>query len=220
MALIKRLVLALLPFTTSYSAWSIVLSPSVLEYSINSARSAQITVANNTTQKLPLEANLLQLMLKNDGSFDAKAPQDNNLIVLPPAAILPPGATQVFRVQWVGGKQLEESMSYFVRFTQPTLYSSDSKTGFALQLHYNALLHVSSDRHKPSIILSVDSEGSATLVNRGSKYTYSSLLEFSSIIQPKKFKLDIKEIFLPPRSVFNVPNLDYLASGEYVGYEQ
>ncbi|UUM31773.1 hypothetical protein [Vibrio japonicus] len=220
MALLKIFILGLTLLTTSYPTYSIILSPSVLEYSVNSGRSAQITVVNNTTQKLPLETSLLQLAFKKDGSYGTKEPKDESLIVLPPAAILTPGATQVFRVQWIGAEQLPESKSYFVRFTQPSLYSSDSSTGIALQIHYNALLHVSSDQNKPSIVLNIDNEGAATLENQGSKYTYSSLLEFSSAHQHQKLKLNLKEMFLPPRSTFHIPNLEDLSSGEYVGYEQ
>ncbi len=201
----------------SWTSHAIVMSPSIVEFNVQKNNSAQIVVTNNTTNKLPLEASLLELSFKQDGSFTPQPVNDLDLLVFPPAAILKPGASQVFRIQWVSTSTPLQSRSYFVRFSQPPLESSD-QSGIALQVHYNALLHIYANNNRASVVLKVEKDGIATLVNRGNKYTYSSLLAFSQ--HDQIIQSTVGTLFIPPNTSIKVPSVVNLPAGEYDGYER
>lgn len=200
----------------SWTSHAIVMSPSIVEFNVQKGNSAQIVVTNNTTNKLPLEASLLELSFNQDGSFTPQPVNDFDLLVFPPAAILKPGASQVFRIQWVASWTPRQSRSYFVRFSQPLLENNE-QSGIALQVHYNALLHVYANNNRANVALKVEKDGKATLVNSGNKYTYSSLLTFSQhnqIIQDT-----VGTLFIPPNTSLDVQSVVNLPAGEYDGYE-
>ncbi|NVJ61420.1 MAG: molecular chaperone [Gammaproteobacteria bacterium] len=201
----------------SWTSHAIVMSPSIVEFNVQKDNSAQIVVTNNTTTRLPLEATLLELNFKQDGSFTPKLVVDLDLLVFPPAAILKPGASQVFRIQWVASTTPRQSRSYFVRFSQPPLESND-QSGIALQVHYNALLHVYANNNRANVVLKVGDDGNATLVNSGSKYTYSSLLTFSQHNQMIQDK--VGTLFIPPNASIDAPSAVNLPAGEYDGNER
>ncbi len=200
----------------SWPSHAIVMSPSIVAFNVQKSNSAQIVVTNNTTNKLPLEASLLELSFKRDGSFTPQPVNDLDLLVFPPAAILKPGASQVFRIQWVSSFTLSQSRSYFVRFSQPPLESNE-QSGIALQVHYNALLHVYANNNRSSVVLKVEKDGKTTLVNSGNKYTYSSLLTFSQYDQT--IQDTVGPLFIPPHTSLDAPSVVNLPAGEYDGYE-
>lgn len=210
-------ILACILLLLSWTSQAIVMSPSIVEFNVQKSNSAQIVVTNNTTNKLPLEASLLELSFKQDGSFTSQAVNDLDLLVFPPAVILKPGASQVFRIQWVTPSTPNYSRSYFVRFSQPPL-ESDNKSGIALQIHYNALLHTYTNNSRSRVALSVKKDGEATLVNSGNKYTYSSLLTFSQY--DDEIQDAIGTLFIPPNSSLDVSSKVNIPVGEYDGYER
>lgn len=200
----------------SWASHAIVMSPSIVEFNIQKDNSAQIMVTNNTNNKLPLEATLIELNFKHDGSFTPQPITGLDILVFPPAAIIKPGASQTFRVQWVTSSVPVESRSYFVRFSQPPLESND-QSGIALQVHYNALLHVYANNNRANVELKVQGDGNAALINNGNKYAYSSLLTFSKYDQT--IQDAVGTLFIPPHTSIEIPSVVNIPAGEYNGYE-
>ena len=210
-------------------AFGITLFPTVIELNTDHRATSQLVVTNNSTQALPLEANVRRLNFSSDGTFETSDLSSEEMFVFPPAAMLEPGARQVFRIQWLGNRSLETSQSYFVRFSTVNIGQNNARidkpigltTGINLQVHYNALLHIHSSSLEPDVKLHIDEQGKLTLTNSGSRFTYTSLLHFSGLeSQSQKVHEALGEQFIPPRSIITLPSsLNYLPVGTYHGHE-
>ncbi len=210
---------------------AIVINPMITEMDVLSGGVAQIVLTNNSTQQTPIEVNLRQLAFNHDGTFIAEESKEDRLMIFPPAAIIKPGKSQVFRLQWVGENQsLVSSQSYFLRFSQPSLIPSQGElSGIAVQIHYNAIIHVYSSALKPNVTLQVREDGSVVVVNKGKRYAYLNSLKFiseqvNSTIKPFSTHASgdssyFDEHFLPPSSSIELEANEKLEPGEYQGYE-
>jgi len=78
---------------------------------------AQITVTNDGATALPIEIGLQKLTLDEAGKPQTSKAADD-FMIYPPQAMIKPGATQIFRVQWVGEPQLARSESYLISVNQ------------------------------------------------------------------------------------------------------
>ncbi|MGF1864976.1 hypothetical protein L4D15_06795 [Enterovibrio norvegicus] len=201
------------------ASYGLTISPTVLEMSASTRSTAQIRLENHNTHSIPIEASLRQLVFDANGGYDTQDADDVGLMIFPPAAVLPAGGIQVFRLQWLGGNTLPASQSFFVRFTQPPLENdlADAPSGVAIEIHYNALVHLSSPSQRAQVFLSIDPNGEATVSNRGNRYTFLSRLQFlhdkhPSIDAPEQV---FGERFLPPFSSFTFPAPAPLQTGEY-----
>ena len=209
--------------------FGITLFPTVIELNTDHRATSQLVVTNNSTQALPLEANVRRLNFLSDGTFQTSDLSSEEMFVFPPAAMLAPGARQVFRIQWLGNRSLETSQSYFVRFSTVNIGQNNARidkpigltTGINLQVHYNALLHIYSSSLEPDVKLHIDEQGKLTLTNSGSRFTYTSLLHFTGLeSQSQKVHAALGEQFIPPRSTITLPSsLNYLPMGTYHGHE-
>ncbi|WP_098414510.1 fimbria/pilus periplasmic chaperone [Vibrio sp. ES.051] len=212
--------------------FGVTLSPTVIELNTDHRTTSQLVVTNNSTQTLPLEANVRRLEFRSNGTFKTSDLPNEEILVFPPAAMLAPGERQVFRIQWLSESSLEASQSYFIRFsaanvnqnnekTEKSLGLSTLSTGINLQIHYNALLHVHSSSLKPDVTLHIGEQGNLTLTNSGTRFTYTSLLHFSGLesLSPKIHEA-LGEQFIPPRStIILYSSLNHLPVGTYHGHE-
>lgn len=212
------------------TANSVIISPTVLTLNTQSHRVAQLVVTNNSTQRLPLEALVMNLVFQDDGNYETQVASDSPLKIFPPAAILAPGSKQTFRVQWLTDSSLDESKSYFVRFAQLQLAKnnyapvnqSGISSGVSVQVNYNALIHVYNSAQEPGVLLIVDDDGQGILKNKGTRFTYSSLLHFNGIAAETQEAVlsAIGDIFIPPNSSRDIIVGRLLPAGEYHGQER
>jgi fimbrial chaperone protein len=78
---------------------------------------AQITVTNDSPKAMPVELSIERLVLDEKGATRTSAAGDT-FLVFPPQALIAPGASQVFRLQWVGEPQIAQSDSYMISVNQ------------------------------------------------------------------------------------------------------
>ncbi|QPG05671.1 hypothetical protein IT774_16635 [Salinimonas marina] len=207
---------------------AIILTPTVMPLNIDKGGFAQFVITNNATATLPLEVSVHQLLFEPDGSYQSATEPAATLMVFPPAAMIHAGQKQAFRVQWSGVSDLPASQSFFVRFAHIQLTPATmpaglrpSDTGVNIQINYNALLHVYSDRQRADIVLRVDDEGSARLTNLGDRFTYTNRLNFEAIdseIQ-SQFETVVGDQFIAPYTTLVVDAGLTLPAGEYHGRE-
>src|SRR3569832_2458638 len=76
-------------------------------------QSATISVLNTFTTPLPVELTVETLTFDESGAHPG-APDKTDLLLFPPQALIPPGQTQSFRIQWVGDPELATSRHYYV----------------------------------------------------------------------------------------------------------
>lgn len=103
-------------FSSHANAMSV--SPTQIEMlSAGKAGQSRITVVNTSAQPLPVEAVITRAAIDENGSAKTTVAGDE-FLVLPPQAIIAPGAAQVFRVQWLGEPLLAASESFYLHFHQ------------------------------------------------------------------------------------------------------
>lgn len=109
---------ALIDVGAASCASAMTVTPTHLEMtSVGSRSRAQITVINNSNEPLPIEAIVMRANLDESGLPKTSLSGDEFLI-MPPQALIAPGATQNFRIQWLGEPLLETSQSFLVYMTQ------------------------------------------------------------------------------------------------------
>jgi fimbrial chaperone protein len=99
-----------------------------------------ITVENTFATPLPVELRVQELTLDGEGlKPSGKDPGD--LLIFPPQALIQPGQTQSFRVQYVGDPALARSKHYYVTVAQLPVKLPEGQS--AIQILYNFQVLVS-----------------------------------------------------------------------------
>jgi len=98
-----------------------------------------VTVVNTGTTTLPVEIVVNRLELGENGELGL-SPDDADFLIFPPQAMIAPGASQVFRLQWAGDPDIAESRSYALLVNQIPVDSQAS--GTVLELVYSVVVYV------------------------------------------------------------------------------
>jgi fimbrial chaperone protein len=93
-----------------------------------------VTVENTSGAPLPVELQVRELTMTPDGATAAESESDD-LLAFPAQAIIAPGQTQTFRLQYVGEPHLAGSRHYYVTVAQLPVNLADA--GSAIQVLYN-----------------------------------------------------------------------------------
>ena len=78
---------------------------------------ATIPVENSFTTPLPVELTVQELGFDENGVVPTGV-DPGDLLIFPPQAIIAPGRTQSFRIQWVGDPEIERSKHYYITVAQ------------------------------------------------------------------------------------------------------
>lgn len=109
-----------------------------------------ITVENTFASPLPVELTIQELTLTDDGvKLTGKDPGD--LLVFPPQALIQPGQTQTFRVQYVGDPALAASKHYYITVAQLPVKLPEGKSAIQILYNFQVLISVSPGGAKPSL---------------------------------------------------------------------
>lgn len=109
-----------------------------------------ITVENTFATPLPVELTVQELELGTDGvKQTGKDPGD--LLVFPPQAIIQPGQTQTFRVQYVGDPDLARSKHYYVTVAQLPIKLPEGQSAIQILYNFQVLVSVAPSGVKPKI---------------------------------------------------------------------
>lgn len=132
---------------------ALTVSPTQVEMTAAGQRGrAQVTVTNDGAQPIPIEIALQQMALDEAGERKLSKAEDNFLI-LPPQAVIGPGATQVFRIQWVGDPDLAESQSYMLTVNQIPVKLPAGKSGVQIVMSFGVNVNVAPVRGSPQLRL-------------------------------------------------------------------
>lgn len=118
--------------------------------SAGSTARTQITVTNSSDQPMPVETALERLSIdESGGRKTAKAGEE--FLVFPPQAIIPPGGTQVFRVQWVGEPMLDQSQSYLLSVSQVPVKLPKGPGKLQVVMSFGVVINVAAAQGIPSL---------------------------------------------------------------------
>jgi len=116
--------------------------PVVLDMSVAGASSkSSIQVINDSTKPLPVELVVQKLDLDEKGER-LKKPAGDEFVLFPPQAIIPAGAAQVFRVQWVGEPELRKSQSYILSVNQLPVKLRKEASGMQVVFNFEVVVNV------------------------------------------------------------------------------
>ena len=134
-------------------ALSLSVTPVQLEFSsAGTASRGTIVVTNDSARPLPIELSVRRLSQEGDGGRIYSAGGEEDFLLLPPQALIAPGGSQVFRVQWVGEPMLAESQSYMIFVSQVPVKMPSAK-GPAVQVVFNigCMVNVAPPRGLPAL---------------------------------------------------------------------
>ncbi len=129
------------PWTTIATAMSV--NPIVLDLeSFGRNASAQINVTNTQGSDLPIELQVSRVSIDTSGNVNVEPGGEEDFLIFPPQALIPPGETQVFRVQWVGDPAIALSQSYIVTVVQLPVEIPDGTSGIQLLYNFQVVVNV------------------------------------------------------------------------------
>lgn len=152
---LRKAVLAALVFMVSVitPALAMTVSPMHVEMTSAGAKShARVSVINNSNKPLPIEAVVGRLTLDEAGkSKIAKAGED--FLVMPPQAMIPPGATQNFRIQWLGDPLMQKSESFILQLNQIPVKMAPGQSGVQVVMSMGVMVNVAPINGSPALNL-------------------------------------------------------------------
>lgn len=151
----SRFKLALTMFSAlllpAQAAVAMTVQPVVIDLQTAGRGMAQvITVENTFATQLPVELSIQELEVASDGVRQTgKDPGD--LLVFPPQALIEPGQTQTFRVQYVGDPELAKSKHYYVTVAQLPIKLPEGQSAIQILYNFQVLVSVAPGGAKPRL---------------------------------------------------------------------
>ncbi|WP_170936954.1 MULTISPECIES: fimbria/pilus periplasmic chaperone [Rhodomicrobium] len=157
------------------------IEPMLLEIS-SSGRTTQqsFKVVNDGPAPLPIEIQVSKFDLGLDGEQKLVKVADG-VMVYPVQAMIPPGASQVFRVQWIGDPAISKSESYKLSVLQVPVKPSKGESGIQIVMSFGVTVNVSPPQGTSDLVITqaapvTGKDGkrvaSVTLKNPGNKHAY------------------------------------------------
>ena len=142
---------------------------------------ANISVANTGAKPLPVEV-LTQALVATATGLEPGKDSIDDLLVVPPTALIPAGQTQTFRVQWIGDPAPAASHHFYVGINQLPIKLPEGESAVQVVYNFNVLVSVGATAGKPALAIQSaaigDHEGkpapSITVTNSGGTYGYMS----------------------------------------------
>ncbi len=149
-----RLVAVLIGVLAAMPAHALTVTPITLEMSAAGKQTrAVITITNSSDEVTAIEPTFDKVSLSEDGNVTREATSADNFLILPLQAMLQPGATQTFRVQWVGAPDIPQSESYFITFNQLPIEDLAQKKGLTILTAFSVAVNVSPASARPAMQL-------------------------------------------------------------------
>lgn len=120
--------------------------------SFGSGMSRVVTVENTFATKLPVELRIEELRFEN-GQLVNTHTDPGDLLVFPPQALIEPGQTQSFRIQYVGDPELAQSKHYYVTVAQLPVKLEEGQSAIQILYNFQVLVSVAPAQAKPALDL-------------------------------------------------------------------
>lgn len=152
-ARISALTAALFLAWAPLGAHAMSVSPTHIELkSAGSESRAQVVVRNDSDAPLPVEATLSKLVIDETGKSSATR-ESKDFLVFPPQTLIQPGASQVFRITWVGEPLLDRSQSYQLTLSQIPVRLKDPTNRVQVVMAFGVVINVAPPRGEAQLEL-------------------------------------------------------------------
>ncbi len=124
------------------AARAMSVEPMVLDLTAGGKGARQsFKVSNNGTKALPVEIAVSSLDLGLNGEQNVK-PAPDDFLVYPAQAMIAPGASQVFRVQWIGEPEIAKSRTYVFNVGQVPVKLPKGTNGIQIVMSFGVTVNV------------------------------------------------------------------------------
>lgn len=149
-----RVLAALFGVFAAMPAHALSVTPITIEMAAAGKSSrATVTITNPSPDATAIEPSFSRVEISESGASNQTAGGDENFLIMPMQALIPPGASQTFRLQWVGPPDLPQSESYFVTFNQLPVKGLAEHTGITLLTSFSVAVNVAPTFIRPEIEL-------------------------------------------------------------------
>ena len=145
--------------------------------------SAPLRVENNGPNPLPVEIRIVEADFLPD-TVKASDRLSEDLIAFPPQALIPPGETQVFRVQYIGDPAGEKSRHFYAEVAQLPVELPEGQSAIQILYNFQVMVNVASPTagdaaltiESAEIVQNAEGKNMAafTVRNSGTNYGYMS----------------------------------------------
>lgn len=133
------------------TAFAMTVTPTQIEMtSAGRASRGAITVANNSSAPLAVELVAKLATLDENGVPKAESANDEFLI-MPPQAMIQPGATQNFRIQWLGEPLIEASKTFLIYVNQIPVKMTRKTSAVQVVFGMGVMVNVAPPRGQASL---------------------------------------------------------------------
>ncbi len=166
-----------------YQAEAITVKPLVVDLKTSGRGINQVvSVENTAATAVPVQLTVQELVVEA-GETHGTGKDPGDLVVFPPQALIQPGQTQTFRVQYVGDPALTRSKHYYITVAQLPVKPKAGESAVQVVFSFQVLVSVGPQGAKPA--LHVQSAGVSkndagkpvpviTVANDSSTYGYLS----------------------------------------------
>jgi len=100
-----------------------------------------IQIVNDSAKPLPVDVSFKKLDIGPDGKT-TELPAKDEFLIFPPQAVVPPGATQSFRIQWAGAPDIKKSETYMVSVNQLPIKMKPGESGVQMVFTFGVIVNV------------------------------------------------------------------------------
>lgn len=166
-----------------YQAEAITVKPLVVDLKTSGRGMDQVVSVENTSAAVvPVQLTVQELVVES-GETHATGKDPGDLVVFPPQALIQPGQTQTFRIQYVGDRGLTKSKHYYITVAQVPVKPKEGESAVQVVFSFQVLVSVGPQGAKPALHVSsagVGKDGAGkpvpviTVANDSTTYGYLS----------------------------------------------
>jgi len=132
-------------------AQAITVKPLVVDLTTSGRGMSQVvSVENTSATAVPVQLTVQGLAVEA-GETHGTGKDPGELVAFPPQALIPPGQTQTFRIQYVGDPALARSKHYFVTVAQIPVKPRDGLSSVQVVFNFRVLASVGPQGTKPAL---------------------------------------------------------------------
>jgi P pilus assembly chaperone PapD len=150
----KTLIASLLAatlFAVGLAADAMTVQPVVVELQTSGRGMSQtVSVENTFTNALPVELRVEDLGFAAEG-LTGTGQDSGDLLVFPPQALIQPGQTQVFRIQYVGEPAIARSKHFYVTVAQLPVQLPEGQSAIQILYNFRVLASVAPPNTQPAL---------------------------------------------------------------------
>jgi fimbrial chaperone protein len=128
-----------------------------------------IQIVNDSAKPMPVDISIKRVDMAEDGKT-VETPAADEFLVFPPQAVVQPGATQTFRLQWVGEPDIKKSQTYMVSVNQLPVKMKAGESGVQVVFNFGVIVSVAPAGAQSGLKL-VSAEAGSDGKNKGAAVT-------------------------------------------------